>query len=133
MAINAPAQLISSSEPSRGSSSTAPVRPCSPAIHFFTCLNVLISILGCFSALSYMTFEALNTSLRWMTVTLLANLVRKVASSIAESPPPTTMISSSRKKAPSHVAHVEIPRPFCSSSPSAPSQIASAPVQIISE
>ena len=52
---------------------------------------------------------------------------------MAESPPPTTRISSSLKKAPSQVAHVDIPRPFCSSSPSAPNQIDSAPVDTIIE
>jgi hypothetical protein len=44
-----------------------------------------------------------------MTVTLLANLVRKVASSMAESPPPITTTSLSRKKKPSQVAQAETP------------------------
>ena len=39
------------------------------------------------------------------TVTVLANLVRNVASSTAVSPPPTTAMSWSRKKNPSQVAH----------------------------
>ena len=38
------------------------------------------------------------------TVTLLANLVRKIASSIAESPPPTTATGTSRQKAASQTA-----------------------------
>jgi hypothetical protein len=42
-------------------------------------------------------------------VTDFANLVRKVASSTAESPPPTTAMSLSRKKNPSQVAHQETP------------------------
>ena len=42
-------------------------------------------------------------------VTDLANRVRKVASSTAESPPPTTAMSLSRKKNPSQVAHQETP------------------------
>ena len=66
-------------------------------------------------------------------VTLLQNLVRNVASSIAESPPPTTITSLSLKKAPSHVAHVDIPCPLCLSSLSASSHIASAPVVIITD
>jgi hypothetical protein len=45
-----------------------------------------------------------------------AKRVRKVASSIAESPPPTTAMSWSRKKNPSQVAHALTPWPssFCS-------------------
>ena len=34
-----------------------------------------------------------KASRRWISVTLVANLVRNVASSTAESPPPTTPIS----------------------------------------
>ena len=44
-------------------------------------------------------------------MTLLAKRVRKVASSIAESPPPTTTMSWSRKKNPSQVAQADTPRP----------------------
>ena len=64
-------------------------------------------------------------------VTLLQNLVRKVASSMAESPPPTTITSLFLKNAPSHVAQVDIPCPLCFSSLAASSHIASAPVVII--
>ncbi len=46
-----------------------------------------------------------------MTVTERAKRVRKVASSMAESPPPTTATSWSRKKNPSHVAHQDTPCP----------------------
>ncbi len=56
-----------------------------------------------------MIFDARSWSRRWMTVTDRANFVRKIASSIAESPPPTTAMSCSRKKKPSQVAHVETP------------------------
>ncbi len=56
-----------------------------------------------------MTLEARSSPRRWMTVTLLAKRVRKSASSRAESPPPTTAISRSRKKNPSQVAHVDTP------------------------
>ena len=51
-------------------------------------------------------------------VTDLANRVRKVASSMAESPPPTTAMSSSRKKKPSQVAHQDTPCPDSRFSPS---------------
>ena len=44
-------------------------------------------------------------------MTLSANRVRNVASSSAESPPPTTAISCPRKKKPSQVAQVETPWP----------------------
>ena len=44
-----------------------------------------------------------------MMYTLSAKRVRKVASSIAESPPPTTAIVRWRKKNPSQVAHQETP------------------------
>ena len=47
-------------------------------------------------------------------VTFEANLVRNVASSTAESPPPTTTISWSRKKKPSQVAQVDRPWPISS-------------------
>lgn len=55
-------------------------------------------------ARSAMTFEARSSSRRWTTVTFEAKFVRKVASSIAESPPPTTASSLSLKKKPSQVA-----------------------------
>jgi hypothetical protein len=54
--------------------------------------------------------------------------VRKSASSIAESPPPTTAISCPRKKKPSHVAHVDSPWPIKRDSASRPSMIDCAPV-----
>ena len=67
------------------------------------------SIFGFFCARSCMIFEARSSSRRWTTVTLVANLVRKVASSIAVSPPPTTTTSLSLKKKPSQVAQAETP------------------------
>ena len=63
------------------------------------------------NARSCMILLARSVSRRWMTVTDRANRVRKVASSIAVSPPPTTAMSWSRKKKPSQVAHQETPRP----------------------
>ena len=62
-------------------------------------------------ARSCMILLARSSSRRWMIVTVRANFVRKVASSIAESPPPTTAMSWSRKKNPSQVAHHETPWP----------------------
>jgi hypothetical protein len=57
--------------------------------------------------------------------------VRKMASSIAESPPPTTAIGFSRKKNPSHVAQVETPWPRRRCSDGSPSIRAVAPVVTI--
>ena len=56
------------------------------------------------NARSCMIFDARSWSRRWTIVTDRANLVRKMASSRAESPPPTTAMSSPRKKKPSQVA-----------------------------
>ena len=55
-------------------------------------------------ARSSMIFEARNSSRRWTTVTFEANFDRKIASSIAESPPPTMIVCASLKKAASQVA-----------------------------
>ena len=79
------------------------------------------SIFGSASARSAMIFEARSSSRRCTMVTFEANRVRKVASSTAESPPPTTTISWLRKKNPSQVAHQDTPWPdsrFSSGSPS---------------
>ncbi len=75
-----------------------------------------------------MIFEARKLSRRWIRVTLLPKRVRNVASSIAESPPPTTTMCFSRKNAPSQVAQVETPRPRRRASPGMFSQRALAPV-----
>ena len=69
-------------------------------------------IFGLFIARSCMIFEARRVSRRWITFTSVANFVRKVDSSIAESPPPTTAIFLPRKKNPSQVAQVETPCPI---------------------
>ena len=58
-----------------------------------TSLSSIQAIFGFARALSCMIFDARSVSRRCTTVTLLANRVRKTASSIAESPPPTTAIS----------------------------------------
>src|SRR5579884_2729985 len=78
-----------------------------------------------------MIFDARNSSRRCTRCTREANFVRKSASSQAESPPPTTYTSRSRKKAASHVAHAETPRPLSRFSESRPSQRALAPVATI--
>ena len=62
-------------------------------------------------------------------VTLLAKRERNVASSIAESPPPTTAISWSRKKNPSQVAQVESPCPTNSYSLGSSNMTERAPVE----
>jgi len=62
------------------------------------------------------------------TVTDRANRARNVASSIAESPPPTTAMSWSRKKKPSQVAHQETPWPESRFSPGSPSSRYAEPV-----
>ena len=53
--------------------------------------------------------EARSSSRRWITVTLEAKRVKKMASSMAESPPPATAMCWSRKKKPSQVAQVDTP------------------------
>ena len=79
-----------------------------------------------------MIFEARNCSRRCSSVTLVAKRVRKSASSIAESPPPTTAISLPEKKKPSHVAHELTPCPISACSDGRPSQRAEAPLAMIS-
>jgi hypothetical protein len=63
------------------------------------------SIFGLGNARSCMIFEARSSLRRCTSVTLDANRERKVASSRAESPPPTTATCWSRRKNPSQVAH----------------------------
>ena len=70
--------------------------------------NVIFSF---FAARSCIILEARSLSRRWTIETLVANLVRKVASSIAASPPPTTTSSFPLKKNPSQVAQLETPCP----------------------
>ena len=60
-----------------------------------------------------------------------ANFVRNVASSMHESPPPTTAICCSLKNAPSHVAQYETPFPAKVCSPAIPIFLGVAPVQTI--
>ena len=85
-----------------------------------TCLPRAHRIFSLSWARCCMIFDARSSGRRWTTVTVLANRVRKVASSIAESPPPTTTMSWSRKKKPSQVAQAETPRPSSRASFSRP-------------
>ena len=78
--------------------------PCSsPRISSTTALSTQ-RILGFARARSCMIFEARRSARRCTIVTSVANLARNVASSIAESPPPTITTRRSRKKAPSQTA-----------------------------
>ena len=88
-------------------------------------------ILGFLKALSWIDLAALSSSLLWIIVTLLPNLVKYIASSTAVSPPPTTYISKSSKKDPSQVAQYETPFPINSFSPGQPIGLDDAPVATI--
>ena len=57
------------------------------------------------------TFSALRVFLLWISITLLANLVRNKASSTAVFPPPTTATILFLKKKASQVAQAETPNP----------------------
>ncbi len=85
-----------------------------------TTVSVRIVIFGSWRARSSMIPEARNSLRRWRIVTERAKRVRKVASSIAESPPPTTTMWWSRKKKPAQVAQALTPRPSSRSSPGTP-------------
>ena len=61
-------------------------------------------------------------------MTFSANFARKIASSIAESPPPTMIVCLLLKNAASQVAQYETPRPESSSSPRTSSFLCSAPI-----
>ena len=80
---------------------------------------------------SCMILLARIASLRTRRCTFVANFVRNVDSSAAESPPPTTTTSLPRKKNPSHVAQADTPFVFNRSSPGMPSHNAEAPVEMI--
>ena len=110
MATNSPVTGSVDVAPVTTLRTTAPSSLVSPTRSSTTVFHI-ISILGFDSARSCMIFEARSASRRWIMVTFDANLVRNVASSTAESPPPTTAISWPRKKKPSHVAQVDSPCP----------------------
>ena len=85
-------------------------------------------IFGLARARSCMIFEARKWSRRCTTVTLVAKRVRKIASSIAVSPPPTITSSLPLKKKPSQVAQADTPWPMSRVSAGIPSSFAEAPV-----
>ena len=76
-----------------------------------TVLSHTTSIFGWRNRRSCMMRSARKLSRRWMTVTLVAWLVRYSASSTAELPPPITATSLPRKKKPSQVAQADTPKP----------------------
>ena len=78
--------------------------PFSPAWNEPIVYGVTSSMLPASRARSSMIAEARKSSRRCTIFTSLANLDRKVASSMAVSPPPTTIVGLSRKKAASQVA-----------------------------
>jgi hypothetical protein len=98
------------------SRSRRPVTDVSPSTSSTTALSTN-RIFSLVLALVSMIFDARNSSRRCTIVTERANLVRNVASSMAESPPPITAMSWSRKKNPSHVAHELTPWPSSRCSP----------------
>ena len=98
-----------------------------------TAVFIRIAIFGLALARSTMILLARNASRRWNRLTFDAKRVRNVASSRAVSPPPTTAISLSRKKKPSHVAQALTPRPRIRVSLSSPSHSAEAPVATITD
>src|SRR5699024_9016181 len=105
----------------------------STSMTFSTVLFSSHLICGFARARSNMILEARNSSRRCIIVTVSANLVKKVASSIAESPPPTTAMWWPLKKKPSQVAQVDTPRPVKVSSPSPPKWRGAAPVARMTE
>src|SRR6266478_1730937 len=78
-----------------------------------------------------MILDARKLSRRWMIVTFVAKRVRKFASSMAVSPPPTTAISFPEKKNPSQVAHELTPWPISCCSCGSPSHCAAGNDQAI--
>ena len=109
---------INPNTPNIPSSSSASTVVISPVLTFLTFIHCRMSspptsstteshinaIFGFLNAFSWMDFAARSSFLLWMIVTFLANLVRYIASSTAESPPPTTYTSKSSKKFASQVA-----------------------------
>jgi len=109
---------INPNTPNIPSSSSASIFVNSPVLTFLTIISVRMSSpptssttvshmkksLSLAKAFSWIDLAARSSSRLWITVTFLANFVRYIASSTAESPPPTTNTSKSSKKLASHVA-----------------------------
>ena len=130
MATNTPPARITSSPPVLELRTTTSETLPSPLISA-TSHDRCIVILGLARARSCIMRLARSPSLRCTTWTMGENFVRNVASSMAESPPPTTTISCPLKNGPSHVAQYETPRPARASSPFTPSLRGLAPVHMI--
>src|SRR5437660_11561949 len=132
---------MATKSPSTGVSQTTPLLrflsltdvtlPLSGSSTSSTALSQMNSILGFLSARSCMILEARRASRRWTTCTCRPSRERYRASSMAESPPPTTMMFWSLKKKPSQVAQVETPRPMSLDSLASPISLAEAPVAMI--
>ncbi len=86
------------------SSTAVPSAPASPGWKLWITYGVTSSMLSVWRARSSMIAEARNSGRRCTIETFSANFDRNVASSIAVSPPPTTIVWAPRKKAASQVA-----------------------------
>ena len=115
--MNTPFASISRVSPVRASRTLTDVTVFPSPLMLVTTVFVITSIAGFSNVRSTMIFDARNASRRCSNVTEEPKRLRKPASSIAESPPPTTTIGLPRKKNPSHVAQYETPLPAYSSSP----------------
>src|SRR5438477_436808 len=127
MATNTPVTSTVDSSPDRRLRSRSPLARSSPRTST-TSESQAKRIFGLANARSCMILLARSVSRRCTSVTDVAKRVRNVASSTAESPPPTTAMSWPRKKKPSHVAHHDTPRPASRFSPGRPSSRYREPV-----
>ena len=103
MKMNTPCVVCSVTSPVLRLRSTALFTSPLPLISSTT-VSQTNSIFGLSNARCCRILLARSWSLRCMTVTLFVMRVRYSPSSIAASPPPTTVTSMPRKKLPSHVA-----------------------------
>jgi hypothetical protein len=108
MATKTPVTSSTRSSPVTVSRTARPATFSSPRTSV-TCVFHAKRIFSLAKARSCMILDARSESRRCTMVTLEAKRVRKSASSMAESPPPTTAMSWPRKKKPSQVAQVESP------------------------
>ncbi len=130
IATKKPSVASSLVSPVTVSRSRTPVTLVSPSTSSTTLFSTS-SILSFWRTRSTMIGEARNSSRRCTRYTLLAKREMKLASSMAESPPPTTVTTLSRKNEASQVAQYETPRPCSRTSDSSPSWRAVAPVATI--
>src|SRR3989304_5007884 len=127
--------------PSRGSSDVVPSLLLA-TITFSTWFPPLTSLtsefqitfnLGSDETFCCIASEALNASLLWIIVTSVAYFARVRASSMAESPPPTTATFLSLKNGASQGAQDDAPLPIKSLIPGASNHLVSAPTATIAE